>query len=124
MRNRNRAGDLPALSGDDIYVLRSLRADDWGHRLFAFDFDAPSADDVSWWSGATFQRRFVRVPSSALLWVQWKLFGFHGEAFHAVTWLFVLASALLIHRRARQSLPPCIPCWWHWCRRFRKSLAP
>jgi hypothetical protein len=92
--------------GDDVYVLESLRSDAWGSRLSAFDFDAPSADDVSWWSGAAYQRRFVRVPSSALLWVQWKLFGLRPEAFHAVTWLCVLAAALLVFRRARRSLTP------------------
>jgi hypothetical protein len=93
-------------AGDDIYVLESLRSGSWHSRLAAFDLDAPSADDVSWWSGPVFQRRFVRVPSSGLLWLQWKLFGFHAEAFHAVTWLCVLAASLLIFRRARQALTP------------------
>lgn len=93
-------------SGDDIYVLESLRSDSWRPRLFAFDFDAPSADDGSWWSGAVYQRRFVRIPSSGMLWLQWKLFGLRPEAFHAVTWLCILSAALLIYRRARVALDP------------------
>lgn len=70
------------LAGDDVYILENLRSGAWSRRLFAFDLDAPSADYVAWWSGIALQRRFVRVPASALLWVESELFGLRAAPYH------------------------------------------
>ncbi len=94
------------LEGDDAYVVDNLRSAGWRRHLFAFDYDAPSADYVSWWAGEVFQRRFVRVPSSALLWCQWKLFGLEAAPYHLVTLGLVAASCLVVHALARRYLPP------------------
>lgn len=90
------------LAGDDIYVVANLRSPNWSERLFPFNYDAPSADYASWWGGRTFQRRFIRVPASALLWLEWKAFRFWAEGYHLVTLALVLASALWGRRIAQR----------------------
>ncbi len=101
---------LRPLGGDDVYVIDNLGADAWSRRLFAFDFDAPSADYVPWWTGVAFQRRFLRVPSSALLWIEWRLFGRSAAPYHLVTLALVVASCLLVYRLAlrRVSVVPAV----------------
>jgi hypothetical protein len=69
---------LQALGGDDIYVLEDLRSVTWSRRLFAFNLDTPGPGYMPWWTGMPLQRRFIRVPASALLWVESELFGFRA----------------------------------------------
>ncbi|APR81909.1 TPR repeat protein [Minicystis rosea] len=88
------------LGGDDVYVLENLSSGRWAPRFFAFDVDAPSAGYVPWWFGVAFQRRFLRVPSSGLLWIEWELFGRSAVPYHLITAALVLAGCLLLYRLA------------------------
>jgi hypothetical protein len=98
------AAALQTLGGDDIYVLRNLRAPEWGRRLNAFTLDAPSPDYMPWWEGLVLQRRFIRVPGSALLWLQSEVFGLHGLPYHLVTLSLVAASCFLLYVLASRHL--------------------
>jgi hypothetical protein len=86
-----------SLGGDDVYVLAALRSSSWAHRLFAFNLDAPTAEYMPWWTGVVVQRRFIRVPACALLWLESFAFGRSPVGFHSVTLALVLASCLLLY---------------------------
>lgn len=92
------------LGGDDIYVMANLGSGQWSRRLFAFDLDTPTADFAPWWLGAVFQRRFLRVPSSALLWIEQEIFGRSAAPYHLVTAALVIASCALIYRLVRRHM--------------------
>jgi hypothetical protein len=87
---------LQALGGDDIYVLENLRSATWSRRLFAFNLDTPGPGYMPWWTGATLQRRFIRVPASALLWLESECFGFRSFPYHLVTIALLACSCLLL----------------------------
>ncbi len=91
--------------GDDVYVLGALRSPHWAQRLFAFDLDSPGAEYMPWWTGELVQRRFIRVPSSALLWLESRVVGHSATAFHAVTLSLVAVSAVLVYQIAARYVP-------------------
>ncbi len=94
------------LRGDDVYVLEPLRSSSCWRHLFAFDARRAKVDYVSaWWTGVVLQRRYIRVPASALLWLESHLFGASPIGFSAVTLALVAGSCLLIYAEASRHLP-------------------
>jgi hypothetical protein len=96
---------LQALGGDDVYVLENLRSTSWSCRLFAFNVDVPAAGYLPWFTGAVFQRRFIRVPASALLWLESELFGLRAFPYHLVTIALLAASCWLLFRLLSRHVP-------------------
>jgi hypothetical protein len=99
---------LPAtrsgFSADDAYVLAHLQSPDWRVRLFAFNVDRPSEDAGAWWDGVRFQRRFVRLPPSALMAAEVAVLGQRPRPLHLVSLALHLINVLLVYRLARRWL--------------------
>jgi hypothetical protein len=93
------------LGGDDVYILENLRSASWSRRLFAFNLDPPSPNYFEWWTGNIVQRRFIRVPASALLWIESELFGLHAIPYHLVTLALVAATSLLFFHLLSRRVP-------------------
>ncbi|HEY6459028.1 MAG TPA: hypothetical protein VIY73_02725, partial [Polyangiaceae bacterium] len=94
-----------ALGGDDIYVLANVRSGAWSRRLFAFNLDTPAPAYMPWWTGQVLQRRFIRVPASALIWLESELFGSRAVPYHLVTLALLAASCLLLFLLLSRRMP-------------------
>lgn len=89
---------------DDQYVLAHASSASWHTRAFAFDVDHPAPENGSWWDGIHVQRRFIRIPSSLLLWAQVRLFEGRAVPLHAVNLALHALASLLLFRLLRRRL--------------------
>jgi hypothetical protein len=93
------------LTGDDDYVLHNLASPGWRDVLFAYNVDLVRGEggQTTWYEGFdTLQRRYVRVVPSALMAIEYRLFGSNPVPLKSVSLLVHLLNLALAYRLLRR----------------------
>ena len=93
------------LTGDDDYVLHNLASPGWRDFLFAYNVDLVRGEggETTWYQGFdTLQRRYVRVVPSALMAIEYRLFGSDPVRLKSVSLLVHLLNLALAYRLLRR----------------------
>jgi hypothetical protein len=91
--------------GDEHYILANATSPQWRERLFVYNAEFPGRDGGAWYSGlGSYQRRYVRIPSSLLMSAEAALFGGRAFAWIAVSVALHALNCLLGFRLLRRWL--------------------
>lgn len=92
------------LTGDDDYVIHNLASPDWRDVLFAYNVDLVRGEggQTTWYEGfESLQRRYVRLVPSALMAIEYRLFGSRAVPLKSVSLVIHLLTLILAYRLLR-----------------------